>query len=110
MVWSTGFQLKLIILYSATSLPDQIQAVISAITPPSSRSSIRLNYNRSFGQLEMASLIHAYESLLLSNLSSANTLESALRNITWLLPGRFEDAELASEGCLSLSLEYPHSS
>ena len=46
----------------------------------------------------MTSLIHAYESLLLSNLSSVRTLESALRNITWLLPGRFEDAELASEG------------
>lgn len=47
---------------------------------------------------DMTSLIRAYESLLLSNLSSASTLESAIRNITWLLPGRFEDAELASEG------------
>ena len=46
----------------------------------------------------MTALIRTYESLLLHNLSSARTLESALRNITYLLPGRFEDAEFASEG------------
>ncbi|CAD6580025.1 MAG: Peroxisomal membrane protein pex16 [Tremellales sp. Tagirdzhanova-0007] len=50
----------------------------------------------------MTSLVHAYETLLLSNLSAVRTLESALRNITWLLPGRFEDAELASEGLYAL--------
>ncbi|WWC90818.1 uncharacterized protein L201_005755 [Kwoniella dendrophila CBS 6074] len=42
--------------------------------------------------------ITAYHSLLLSNLSTVQTIESGLSNITWLLPGRFEDAELASEG------------
>ncbi|WVR07428.1 hypothetical protein IAU60_004469 [Kwoniella sp. DSM 27419] len=44
----------------------------------------------------------AYHSLLLSNLSTVQTIESGLSNITWLLPGRFEDAELASEGLYAL--------
>ncbi|WRT68295.1 uncharacterized protein IL334_005271 [Kwoniella shivajii] len=46
--------------------------------------------------------ITAYHSLLLSNLSTVQTIESGLSNITWLLPGRFEDAELASEGLYAL--------
>ena len=49
----------------------------------------------------MTSLVSTYESLLLSNLSAVRAIESGLRNVTWLLPGRFEDAELASEGCKS---------
>ncbi|WVF72701.1 hypothetical protein IAT40_007519 [Kwoniella sp. CBS 6097] len=44
----------------------------------------------------------AYHSLLLSNLSTVQTIESGLSNVTWLLPGRFEDAELASEGLYAL--------
>ncbi|WVW85740.1 hypothetical protein I302_107778 [Kwoniella bestiolae CBS 10118] len=44
----------------------------------------------------------AYHSLLLSNLSTVQTIESALSNVTWFLPGRFEDAELASEGLYAL--------
>jgi len=54
----------------------------------------------------MTSLVRAYESLLLSNLSTARTLESILRNVTWFLPGRFEDAELASEGGESEEPQY----
>ncbi|ORY35444.1 peroxisome membrane protein [Naematelia encephala] len=50
----------------------------------------------------MSQLINTYESLLLSNLSAVQSVESGLRNITWLLPGRFEDAELASEGLYAL--------
>ncbi|KAJ6509498.1 peroxisomal membrane protein PEX16 [Mycena vitilis] len=38
-----------------------------------------------------------YESWLLSNMSAMSTLESSLRSLTWFLPGRFKDAELASE-------------
>jgi hypothetical protein len=45
-----------------------------------------------------SSLVTAYEDLLVHNLSAVRSVESALRNVTWLLPGRFEDAELASEG------------
>jgi len=38
-----------------------------------------------------------YESFLINNVSTISTLESSLRSITWFLPGRFRDAELASE-------------
>ncbi|OCF37844.1 hypothetical protein I316_00068 [Kwoniella heveanensis BCC8398] len=46
--------------------------------------------------------LSAYHQLLLSNLSTVQTIESGLSNVTWLLPGRFEDAELASEGLYAL--------
>ncbi|KAF5385445.1 hypothetical protein D9757_005329 [Collybiopsis confluens] len=49
-----------------------------------------------------ASIAH-YESFLLKNVSTISTLESSLRSLTWFLPGRFKDAELASEA-LSASL------
>ncbi|GFZ49411.1 hypothetical protein JCM24511_07531 [Saitozyma sp. JCM 24511] len=49
-----------------------------------------------------SSLVTAYEDLLVHNLSAVRSVESALRNVTWLLPGRFEDAELASEGLYAL--------
>jgi len=38
-----------------------------------------------------------YESFLISNASTINTIESSIRSLTWFLPGRFKDAELASE-------------
>jgi hypothetical protein len=38
-----------------------------------------------------------YEDFLINNVSTISTLESSLRSITWFLPGRFKDAELASE-------------
>ncbi|KAK7468856.1 hypothetical protein VKT23_003357 [Stygiomarasmius scandens] len=38
-----------------------------------------------------------YESFLLNNVSTISTVESSLRSLTWFLPGRFKDAELASE-------------
>ncbi|KAJ7932435.1 peroxisomal membrane protein PEX16 [Mycena leptocephala] len=38
-----------------------------------------------------------YEAWLLNNISAMSTLESSLRSLTWFLPGRFKDAELASE-------------
>ncbi|ORX38615.1 peroxisome membrane protein [Kockovaella imperatae] len=49
-----------------------------------------------------SSLVEQYESLLLSNLSAIQSIESGLRNVTWFLPGRFEDAEVASEGLYAL--------
>jgi len=45
----------------------------------------------------MASSKAKYESFLINNVSTISTLESLLRSITWFLPGRFKDAELASE-------------
>ncbi|KAI0788465.1 peroxisome membrane protein [Abortiporus biennis] len=51
----------------------------------------------------MSSALAHYESFLLNNVQTISTLESSLRSITWILPGRFKDAELASEA-LSASL------
>ncbi|ESK97918.1 peroxisomal membrane protein pex16 (peroxin-16) [Moniliophthora roreri MCA 2997] len=51
----------------------------------------------------MSSSLASYESFLLSNVSTISTLESSLRSLSWFLPGRFKDAELASEA-LSASL------
>ncbi|KZT57132.1 peroxisome membrane protein [Calocera cornea HHB12733] len=45
----------------------------------------------------MSSPVAAYESFLVSHLSAISTIESSLRSLTWFLPGRFKDAELASE-------------
>ncbi|CAK5280208.1 unnamed protein product [Mycena citricolor] len=39
----------------------------------------------------------AYEDALVHHLPAISTLESSLRSLTWFLPGRFKDAELASE-------------
>ncbi|KEP55759.1 peroxisomal membrane protein pex16 [Rhizoctonia solani 123E] len=44
-----------------------------------------------------ASPLARYESFLISNASTISTIESSLRSLTWFLPGRFRDAELASE-------------
>ena len=43
------------------------------------------------------SLLQRYESFLINNVQTLASLESTLRSVSWLLPGRFKDAELASE-------------
>ncbi|TCD62218.1 Peroxisomal membrane protein pex16 [Steccherinum ochraceum] len=50
----------------------------------------------------MSSALAHYESFLVNNVSAISTLESSLRSITWILPGRFKDAELASEALSAL--------
>ena len=45
----------------------------------------------------MARPWNAYEAFLLSNASQITAVESSLRSITYILPGRFKDAELAGE-------------
>lgn len=50
----------------------------------------------------MSSALAHYESFLLNNVSVISTLESSLRSVTWILPGRFKDAELASEALSAL--------
>ncbi|THH19751.1 hypothetical protein EW146_g1499 [Bondarzewia mesenterica] len=56
----------------------------------------------------MSFTLARYESFLVNNVSTISSVESTLRSITWLLPGRFKDAELASEAlsaalnCMSL--------
>ena len=47
--------------------------------------------------LSMSSALARYESFLVAHVSTISSLESSLRSITWILPGRFKDAELASE-------------
>ena len=48
--------------------------------------------------MPLSALKDAYDTTLLENTSTLVQVESALRNLTWFLPGRFQDAELASEG------------
>ena len=48
--------------------------------------------------MSLSSIREAYESALLDNSAALTTVESTLRNVSWFLPGRFKDAELASEG------------
>lgn len=50
----------------------------------------------------MSSTLARYESFLIQNVSTISSLESTLRSVTWLLPGRFKDAELVSEACQSV--------
>jgi len=45
----------------------------------------------------MSSPVAHYENFLLNNASTISTVESSLRSLTWFLPGRFKDADLASE-------------
>lgn len=47
-------------------------------------------------------LLSKYEAFILDNVSQVNAIESALRSLTYILPGRFSDAELASEALFSL--------
>ncbi|KAJ9104775.1 hypothetical protein QFC19_003916 [Naganishia cerealis] len=48
--------------------------------------------------MPLSSLKKAYDDTLLDNTSTLVQVETALRNVTWFLPGRFQDAEVASEG------------
>ncbi|TFL03738.1 peroxisome membrane protein [Pterulicium gracile] len=50
----------------------------------------------------MSKTLAKYESFLIENVSTISSLESSLRSITWFLPGRFKDAELASESLSTL--------
>ncbi|GAA5889494.1 hypothetical protein JCM6882_007050 [Rhodosporidiobolus microsporus] len=52
--------------------------------------------------MAVSNALAAYEANLLANASRIASIESSLRTLTWFLPGRFHDAELASEGLYSL--------
>jgi hypothetical protein len=47
----------------------------------------------------MAQWFKEYEAFLLKNASQISSIETTLRTFTYILPGRFHDAELASEAC-----------
>ena len=40
-----------------------------------------------------------YEDFIVQNASSIGQIENALRSLTYIVPGRFRDAEIASESC-----------
>ncbi|CAO3589576.1 unnamed protein product [Absidia cylindrospora] len=42
-------------------------------------------------------VLQVYEDFLLKNISQISTIESALRSLSYILPGRFHDAELTSQ-------------
>ncbi|KAG6814063.1 hypothetical protein H0H92_003110 [Tricholoma furcatifolium] len=50
----------------------------------------------------MSAFLAHYEAFLLKNVTTISSLESSLRSVTWFLPGRFKDAELASEALTSM--------
>ena len=52
----------------------------------------------------MPSALSHYESFLIRNVSTISSVESTLRGVTWLLPGRFKDADLISEASSSVPL------
>jgi hypothetical protein len=77
---------------------------VSGVSVPS----VRWPSARGCFQNPMASSIARYESFLINNVSTISTLESSLRTVTWFLPGRFKDAELASEARQLLSITCMH--
>ncbi len=71
-----------------------------AQTPAGQQQHRGLSFNLPIHHLSsMSSALARYESFLIQNVSTISSLESTLRSITWLLPGRFKDADLVSEAC-----------
>ncbi|TNY24340.1 peroxisome membrane protein [Rhodotorula diobovata] len=52
--------------------------------------------------MTLSTALASYEEGLVSNVQRISSLESTLRTLTWFLPGRFQDAEIASEGLSSV--------
>ncbi|CAF9913658.1 MAG: hypothetical protein GOMPHAMPRED_007989 [Gomphillus americanus] len=48
-------------------------------------------------QFSQKSLVRMYENFVSENASSVSQIESALRSLTYIIPGRFKESELASE-------------
>ncbi|KAI9256267.1 peroxisome membrane protein [Sporodiniella umbellata] len=46
--------------------------------------------------------LNSYENFLLKNATQITSIESTLRTLTYILPGRFQDAELASQALYSV--------
>ncbi|GAA6059760.1 hypothetical protein JCM10212_001968 [Sporobolomyces blumeae] len=53
--------------------------------------------------MTVSAAIASYEATLLANASRIASIESTLRTLSWFIPGRFHDAELASESLYSLT-------
>ncbi|BGP25702.1 peroxisomal membrane protein pex16 [Rhodotorula toruloides] len=52
--------------------------------------------------MTVSGALQHYEAGLVANASRIASIESTLRTLTWFLPGRFQDAEVASEGLYSV--------
>ncbi|BGP41254.1 hypothetical protein JCM10450v2_005294 [Rhodotorula kratochvilovae] len=52
--------------------------------------------------MTISSALASYEEGLVANVGRIQSLEASLRTLTWFLPGRFQDAEVASEGLYSV--------
>ncbi|KAK4055882.1 hypothetical protein OIO90_003139 [Microbotryomycetes sp. JL221] len=46
--------------------------------------------------------VKSYEDMILKSTTRVSSIESSLRSLTWFLPGRFQDSELASEALYTL--------
>lgn len=46
---------------------------------------------------EPSSWLSGYSDFIIKNASAVSQIESALRSLTYIIPGRFKEAELASE-------------
>ncbi|GAA6020560.1 hypothetical protein JCM11491_000796 [Sporobolomyces phaffii] len=53
--------------------------------------------------MTVSNVIASYEATLLANASRIASIESTLRTLSWFIPGRFNDADLASESLYSLT-------
>ncbi|GAA5956979.1 hypothetical protein JCM3765_006659 [Sporobolomyces pararoseus] len=53
--------------------------------------------------MTVSNAIASYEATLLANASRIASIESTLRTLSWFIPGRFNDADLASESLYSLT-------
>ncbi|CAJ0861736.1 1201_t:CDS:10, partial [Entrophospora sp. SA101] len=51
-------------------------------------------------------LLKKYENFILTNASQISSIESSLKTLTYVLPGRFADAEFASEAYSSKTYQY----
>jgi len=79
--------------FSATASPS-----LAAASPERRPSVVPVSIPALFSvPISMSSALARYETFLIKNVSTISSLESTLRSITWILPGRFRDAELASE-------------
>ncbi|KPV74456.1 uncharacterized protein RHOBADRAFT_37480 [Rhodotorula graminis WP1] len=58
--------------------------------------------SRPYPWTRLTHIAPADEEGLVANVQRISSLESTLRTLTWFLPGRFQDAEIASEGLSSV--------
>ncbi|KAI4715409.1 hypothetical protein E4T48_08401 [Aureobasidium sp. EXF-10727] len=52
--------------------------------------------------------LRMYGDFVTKNASAVGQIEGALRSLTYILPGRFRDTEIASESCMKYQLFLCH--